>query len=33
MTCEAMLFYAIVGGALILCALALIVEWIKSRRR
>ncbi len=31
MTHSAMLFYAVVGGALAMCLVVLVVEWIKRR--
>ena len=33
MTRTAMLFYAVVGGALALCVVVLVVEWIRGRLR
>ena len=33
MTRSAMLFYAIVGGALALCVVVLVVEWVRGRLR
>lgn len=33
MTRSAMLFYAVVGGALALCVVVLVVEWIRGRLR
>ena len=33
MTRSAMLFYCVVGGALALCVVVLMVEWIRRRMR
>ena len=33
MTREAVFFYTIVGGALALCVVVLVVEWIRGRLR
>ena len=33
MTRSAMLFYAVVGGALAMCLVVLVVEWIRGRMR
>jgi len=33
MTRSAMLYYAVVGGALALCLVVLMVEWIRRMRR
>ena len=33
MTRSALFFYAIVGGALVLCVVVLAIEWIRGRMR
>ena len=33
MTRSALFFYAVVGGALALCVVVLVIEWIRGRMR